>query len=385
MKEIYLDYAAATPVAKEVLEEMKPYFTEEFGNAGALHSFGQRANGAIDKSREIIANEIGAKFNEIIFTGSATEANNHILRGIIKRSKIEKPQIIISAIEHESILSTSEDLEKGGVDVITIPVSKEGIADINKLKKVLSERTVCVSVIHASNVIGTIQPIIEIADVIKEFREENSSVYPLFHTDTVQAFQFMKIDVRELGVDSLTISSQKIYGPKGVGALYLDKKRTSLVAPFVTGGMQEFGQRSGTENIPGIVGFGRAAELIVKDREGEAERIKNLRDYFWTELQKGVHDISLNGSQENRLPNNLNISFPGKNSQELLIKLDQVGVAVATDSACLMRAGRPSRVITALGIDSYRAINSLRITLGRPTTREEIDIAIRKIVEVAEY
>lgn len=427
MKKIYLDYAASTPVAPEVLRATEPYFTEKFGNPGSLHSFGQEAIKAIDESREIIAKAIGTKFNEIIFTGSATEANNLALRGVVKKlgSKIKNPRIIVSTIEHESVLETVRDLERDGVEVIYLPVDSGGIVNAEALKKVLNERTVLVSVMYANNEIGTIQPIAEIAKIVKEFREESRSknkesstihdprfMFPFLHTDAAQAFQFLDCDVDKLGVDLLTISGHKIYGPKGIGALYVrnvlnvvndgangyntrarasDQAVTTLL-PIVTGGGQEFGMRSGTENVPLIVGFAKAAELVAHSRELENKRIAKLRDYFWTELKNIYPKAELNGFLESRsknkesgmihdsrfmLPNILNIYFPDHEAQFLLTKLDLAGVAASSGSACRSRAVETSHVIGALGYSRERAKRSVRFSFGRPTTEKEIKEALK--------
>jgi len=374
-------------MAPDVEQVMQSYYREDFGNAGALHSFGQRANRAIDDTREIIAKELGTKSNEIIFTGSATEANNQVIRGAIKHfPKPEnsnlKPRIIISTIEHESVFETAEDLEENGVEVIKIPVSKEGIIDVEKLKEALNENTVVVSIIFASNVIGTIQPIAEIGKIIQDFREETGSEYPLFHTDAVQALQFIKLDMNELGVDALTLSAQKIYGPKGIGALALKKDWFMHVESLVTGGTQEFGHRAGTQNTPAIVGFGKAVELIAENRTQETGRIGKLRDDLWKGIKKFAPNAEINGSEEKKLPNNLHISFPGQDNQELLIKFDQAGLAVSIGSACSTRARKASRVVMELGIGEERATNSIRFTLGRNTTDEEIKESLKKISDL---
>jgi len=384
MKNIYLDYAATTPMAAEVLEAMQPYYKKEFGNAGALHSFGQHANAAIDNARETIAIELNTEFNEIIFTGSATEANNYIIRGAVKsflKSKTYnlKPRIVISAIEHESVFETAEDLKKDGVDVVIVPVSKDGIVDIEKLREALNENTVIVSVIYASNVIGVIQPIGEIVKIIQEFRREHNSEYPLFHTDAAQAFQFMKPDMKESGIDALTLSAQKIYGPKGIGALALRKEWLTKVSPLITGGTQEFGYRAGTQNTPAIVGFGKAVELAGQERDKRTKHIGELRDLLWAGIKKIAPNAELNGSQERRLPNNLHVSFPGQDNQELLIKLDQAGIAVSIGSACSVRARQASRIVLELGTGEERAMNCIRFTLGEPTTKEEINEALQRI------
>lgn len=444
MKKIYLDYAATTPVDPAVLKAMQPYFSKKFGNPGSLHSFGQEASAVLDQSREVIAKSIGADFREIIFTSGATEANNLALRGAIEALKIcfQKtpsisparksrlgrlaslsslrsepcplglrdtfsnkflaPKIIVSPVEHESILEVARDLEKKAVEVLYVRVDKNGLVDLWQLEKELDERTILVSVMYANNEIGVVEPIEEIAKIIKEFREENNSIYPLFHTDATQAFQYIDIKPKEIGIDLMTVSSHKIYGPKGVGALYIDKKITKnfKLAPVLTGGGQEFGLRSGTENVAAIVGFAKAIELVSslrlrrglpdsvvqagfgrQARELEDKRIRGLRDYFWREIKKVYPKAELNGPAltSNRLPNNLNIYFPRKSAEDLLIKFDMAGIAVSAGSACSARSSKPSYVLEACGFPAERIKSSLRITLGRPTTEAEIDEAIRRI------
>ena len=383
MKRIYLDYAAATPAAREVVTAMEPYFSEKFGNSGSLHAFGQHAKKALSDSRETIARELNASVREIVFTGSATEANNIIIRGVAKRIETNSPRFIISAIEHESVSETADDIAKDNAEVIIIPVSKDGIIKIDELREALNEKTVLVSIIYASNVIGTTQPIRKIAEVIKKFRGESRRIYPLFHVDAVQAFSFFKLDVEELGVDALTLSGQKIYGPKGAGILYIKEGWIPRVAPLITGGMQEFGFRAGTVNTPAIVGLARAVELVADKRKKESDRIEKLRDSFLKNLKKEIPGIKINGSLENRLPNNLNIYFPDKDAQELLIALDQAGVAVSIGSACSVRAAKPSSAVLALGFSETRARQSIRISFGYPTTEGEISEAIKIIAGTA--
>jgi len=382
MKNIYLDYAAATPAAPEVIAAMMPYFTESFGNSSSLHSFGQDANKAVDDSREIISKELGASFREIIFTASATEANNAVLRGLVRKSGKDRPQVIISAIEHESVFETVEDLEKDGAEVVTIPVSQDGIIDIEKLSEALSSKTALVSVIYASNVIGIIQPIAEIGKIIKKFREGNDTIYPMFHVDAVQAFPFFKLSVEELGVDALTLSGQKIYGPKGTGILYLRENWAGHIAPYITGGTQEFNFRAGTVNTPAVVGLAKAVRFVSSKRDEERERIEKLRDNFWKGLKESVPDVELNGSFTHRLPNNLHVYFPGMDGGELITVFDQAGIAVSTGSACSVRAAKPSHAVMALGFDKKRASESIRFTLGYSTTKREIDNAIERITKL---
>ncbi len=382
LERIYFDYAASTPVDERVLRAMRPYFLEKFGNPGSLHSFGQEAIAAVDESREKIAHAVSADFREIIFTGSATEANNLALRSVVRAAKdVRRPRIIVSAIEHESVLETARDLERDGVEVVYIPVDRRGVVDLGKLKEALNERTVLVSIMYANNEIGTVQPISEIAKIIADFRSKGSRC-PLFHTDAAQAFQFLDCDVNKLSVDLTTLSAQKIYGPKGVGALYVRQLPAvggRQLAPLLTGGGQEFGLRSGTENVPLIVGFAKAVELAVDARDGETKRIGELRDSFWQELKKIVPDAELNGDLQNSLPNILNVYFPHYKAEELLTKFDLAGLAASSGSACRSRAMESSYVIEALSYPKERAKRSIRFSLGRPTTKEEVASAIEII------
>lgn len=376
MKKIYLDYAATTPVDSAVEKEMRPYLLKNFGNPSSLHSFGQAAINALDSAREKISGLLGADFRQILFTGSATEANNLILRGVLKKSKdsIVNPRIIVSAIEHESILETCKDLEKDGVEIIYLPVNQDGLVDLEKLKDSLNGRVILVSIMYANNEIGTIQPISEISKIIKDFRKNK---FPLFHTDAVQAVQYLNCDVKELGVDAMTISGHKIYGPKGVGALYLSD--LNFCEAVVTGGGQEFRLRSGTENVAGIIGLTKSLELAVKNRGKESKKVLKLRDYFWEKIQKIYPAAGLNGSLEKRLPNNLNIYLPGYSAQDFLISLDMAGVAASAGSACFSRTCQPSYVIKALGYSIDRATRSVRFSLGKQTTKLEIDEVLRRL------
>lgn len=426
MRRIYFDYAASTPVDPAVVKAMTLYFSRKFGNPGSLHFFGQEAMAAIDESREKIAGLISADFREIIFTGSATEANNLALRGIIEAAfgagklllktagaKITEspPRIIISEIEHESILETARDLEKQGVEVIYLPVNREGVVDLKKLKEYLNSRTVLVSIMYANNETGAIQPIKEISRLIAEFRnqkmrnisDQNSRFYfpdsnfPRFHTDAVQAFQFLDCGAGNPGVDLMTLSAHKIYGPKGIGALYAADKIRPLVAgagestlsfksralsPVITGGGQEFGLRSGTENVPAIVGFAKAAELAVSSRKTEGARIAKLKNYFWKKLKKNYPKAELNGSPANCLPNIANIYFPNYQSSDFLVKLDLAGVAVSSGAACSARSAKPSYVLAACGFSEKRIKSSLRFSFGRFTAKAEIDEVIKRIKRI---
>ncbi len=396
MKKIYLDYAATTPVDKKVVKAMTPYFSLKYGNPSSLHSLGQEAVGAVDSAREAVSRVIGADFEDVIFTGSATEANNLVFRGTIRQywrnffeengNKDEKilPHIISTSIEHESVLETLKDIEsRGAAEVTILPVNRSGLVEIKTLEKELRLETILVSVMYANNEMGSIQPIAEILKVIKKFNHD-----VLFHTDAVQAFQYLDCNVNELGVDFLTLSSHKIYGPKGIGALFARGKN---ISPLITGGGQEFNLRSGTENVPLIVGFAKTLELADSLRQSERKRVGELRNYFWTELKKiypkaeinpeGVA-LGYNLGQPNYLPNILNVYFPDFRAMELLVKFDTAGVAVSAGSACSARSVKLSHVLRALGLPEERVKSSLRFSLGRFTTDKEIKRALKRIRKV---
>ncbi len=387
MKEIYLDHAASTPVDPKVLAAMGPYFTDIYGNAQALHRFGQKASRAVFESRQKIAKAIGADYEEIIFTGSATEANNLAIRGLVGGASVGrrslKPRIIISAIEHESVLNTCADL-KSEAETIIIPVDKEGVIDLVKLEAAINDRAVLVSVMHANNEIGVIQPIRQISEIIQRHRSKNKTSFPYFHTDAAQSFQYLDCNVQKLGVDLMTLSAHKIYGPKGIGALYVNKTVSPLMKPVITGGKQENGLRSGTENVPLMVGFAKAVELAGVLRTRESKRVAELRNYFLAKIQKSLEKkrVLLNGSMTERLPNNLNLYFPGHKAHDLLIRLDLVGIAVSPGAACSTRVSKASYVLEAMGFSADRASGSLRFSLGRQTTKKDIDSVISAIIKI---
>jgi len=419
MRRIYFDYAATTPIDPEVLKEINFNLKNNFGNPGSLHFFGQNAMTLIDKSREKITKALGANFRELIFTGSATEANNLALRGVVKffqgsaigfrnqniSSPIEKIsplRIIISSIEHESVLETARDLEKEGIEIIYLPVDKNGVVDLKKLEKALNERTVLVSVMYANNEIGTIQPLLEIKKIIKNFKKQRFQFlisnfrqksklsvnqlinYPLFHTDAVQAFQFLNCDVNKTGVDLMTISAHKIYGPKGIGALYVRTlgSQSPVLHSIITGGGQEFGLRSGTENVAAIAGFAKAVELANEKRQKEKKRIFLLSQYFFKEIKKIISSAQLNAEQAERLPNILNIAFSSYDAESLLIKLDLSGIAASRGSACMARSSQPSYVLKEIGLSRNQQRSSLRFSFGRFTTKEEMSKALKIIKKI---
>ncbi|MDO8469678.1 MAG: cysteine desulfurase family protein [bacterium] len=485
-RRIYLDYAATTPLDPAVRRAMLPYLGAAFGNPSSLHSFGQEAQAAVDRSRETVARLLGVGFRDVVFTGSATEANNLALRGVIGMARQSKrqarrvsplasgvsaglaehlrsraaalrdvpsgipssltgrgsvlPKVVVSAVEHESIMETARDMERvGEAEVVVVPVDREGIVDLGALERALDERTVLVSIQYVNNETGVVQPVAKISEIIRNFREEKRKKkkeigndassffsfpfsYPLLHTDAVQAFNYLDCALPELGVDLMTLSAHKCYGPKGVGVLAMgnrqpttdnrQRNRSTLhssgytLAPIVTGGGQEFGIRSGTENVAGIVGCAAALALAAERRERDAGKVGKLKKLFLIELLKRVPGTELNGvlsgtqrrnlgdckgfafaAPRSHAPHILNIALPQESKActlELVVALDQHGVAVSLGSACASRMTAPSHVLQAMGMPDERIRRSLRVSFGRPTTRGEVLEAVRRMGEVLE-
>ena len=381
MKKIYLDYAATTPMDEEVLDEIIPYFSQKFGNPSSIHSFGQEALEAVDKARRQVADFLNCNSSEIIFTSGATESNNMTIKGIIKASQIKNPHIITSAIEHHCVLNSCKEMEKEGREVTYLKVNKEGLVDLEDLKNAIKENTALISIMYANNEVGTIEPISKIGKLLEEInleREKNKLPKIYFHTDAVQAINYLDCNVDNLGVDLLSLSGHKIYGPKGVGALYI--KQGIKIKSIQQGGEQEHNLRAGTHNVPGIVGLGKAISLISENRKKMKETEK-LRDYFIDEALKNIANSQLNGSREFRLPHNANISFKGVEGESLLMMLDQEGIAISTGSACSSASLKPSHVLTAMGISPELFHSSIRFTLGKDTTKEEIDFVLKVLIE----
>ncbi len=381
MKKIYLDYAATTPVDKKVLEEMLPYFSEKFGNPSSIHQFGQEATEAVDKARAQVADFLGCDPSEIIFTSGATESNNTTIKGVLKATQVQNPHIITSAIEHHCVLNACEIAQKEGRDVTFLKVDKDGLVDPESVRKAIKDNTVIVSIMYANNEVGVIEPIAEIGKIIKEVnieREKNKLSKVYFHTDAVQAINYLDCDVDSLGVDFLSLSGHKIHGPKGVGILYI--RKGSKIKSIQQGGEQEYNLRAGTHNVPGIVGIGKAISLVLGNRK-KMKEIKKLRDYFIDEVLKNIPDSQLNGSEELRLPHNINFSFKGVEGESLLMMFDQEGIAVSTGSACSSASLAPSHVLLAMGIPPEIAHASIRFTLGKETTKEEIDFTLKVLIE----
>ena len=364
MKQIYLDYAATTPIHPAVVQVMMPFFNQAFGNPSAIYSYGQEAKNGIELARTKVAGLIGARDEEIVFTGGGTEADNFALKGVIFASKNKGNHIITTAIEHHAVLESCKFLEKMGCSVTYIPVDKYGRVDPDDIKKAITDKTVLISVMHANNEVGTIQPIVDISKIARE-----SGVY--LHTDAVQSAGHIPADVNQLGVDLLSMSAHKLYGPKGVGALYI-RKETKLVS-FMHGGGQENGRRAGTENVPGIVGFGKAAELAGQEIKEEEARLTALRDKLSAGILKQIDHTHLNGHPVKRLPNNVNISVEFVEGESMCLNLDMAGICASTGSACSSESLEPSHVLLAMGVEPVKAHGSLRFTLGKWTTEEEID------------
>lgn len=367
---VYLDYNATTPVDKHVLEAMLPYFAENFGNASSIHSPGQQARAAVEHARASVAALIGAKPAEIVFTSGGTEADNLAIFGVVAASQSSRKHIIATAIEHHAVLHACQALESRGVDVTYVPVGRDGIIDPGDVRTSLRPETILISVMHANNELGTLQPVEEIGRMAAE-----ADVY--FHCDAVQAAGKVPLDVNRSGVDLLSLSAHKVYGPKGVGALYV--RSGTSIAPQSHGGHHERDLRPGTENVAGIAGFGKAAQLARENLTQEAARIGALRDHLERTLIERIPSVTVSGSANHRVPNTTNLTFRGAGGEALVIALDLMGVACSTGAACSSGAIEPSHVLTAIGLSPDDARSSLRISLGRFTTREEIDRAIEAL------
>jgi len=364
MKRIYLDYAATTPTHPDVVKAMLPYFSDSFGNPSSIYACGQDAKEAIEGARASVAALIGARDEEIIFTSGGTEADNAALKGVAYASGGRGQHIITSSIEHHAILETNHFLETQGFEITYLPVDEYGMVDPDDVRRAITDKTIIVSIMHANNEVGTIQPVAEIARITRE-----AGVY--LHTDAVQSVGHVPSTVDELGVDLLSMSAHKLYGPKGVGALYV-RKGTRLVS-FMHGGEQEYGRRAGTHNVPGIVGLGKTAEIARQETDEEAERVTRLRDKLRNGILESIDHARLNGHPQARLPNNLNVSISYAEGEAMCLKLDREGICCSTGSACTSAVTEPSHVLAALGLDPLQAHSSLRFSLGKWTTEEEID------------
>ncbi|HET6488625.1 MAG TPA: cysteine desulfurase NifS [Syntrophales bacterium] len=373
MKAIYLDYAATTPVDPEVIEAMHPYFRETFGNPSSIHSFGQQARSAVEDAREKVASSLGAKPAEIVFTCGGTESDNFAIKGIAYANRRKGNHIVTTAIEHHAVLEPCHFLEREGFEVTFLPVDSQGLVDPHDVAKAITEKTVLVSVMHANNEIGTLQPIAEIGKITRERGV-------CFHTDAVQTFGHIPFTVGELNVDLLSLSAHKLYGPKGVGALYV--RQGTRLEPHMHGGEQEGKRRASTHNVPGIVGLAKAAELAERLMPGETERITALRNKLIRGLFDRVDRVRLNGHPERRLANNVNISIEYCEGEAMILSLDLMGIACSTGSACSSTSVEPSHVLRAIGLSVEETRGSLRFSLGRYTEDREIDQVLEVLPKI---
>ncbi|HKP12416.1 MAG TPA: cysteine desulfurase family protein [Blastocatellia bacterium] len=374
---IYLDNSATTAVLPEVIEAMLPCFGDTYGNAQSVHGFGQRAKSLVERARREVAALINAAPGEVVFVAGGTEADNLAIRGVAAHAE-SAPHIITTQVEHPAVLATCQALEQNGARVTYLPVQGNGVVSVSDVRAAITERTALISVMHANNETGAIQPLEAIAEVVRACRERGQTRLRL-HTDAVQSVGKIPVDVKRLGVDLLSLSAHKIHGPKGVGALFV--RKGVRLAKQTTGGHHERDRRAGTENVPGIVGLGRAAELARIHLGERGERMRRLRDDFEQQLMARVADVRVNGDVERRVPNVSNLSFAGVDGESLLIALDLQGVAVSTGSACASGSLEPSHVLTAMGLSREQVRGSLRISLSALTTRDEMSYALGAIEE----
>ena len=373
MKIRYFDHAATTAVKEEVLKEMIPYYCIEYGNASSLYSIGRKSRKILENSREKVARVLNCKPKEIYFTSCGSESDNLAIKGIARKHKNKGKHIITTKIEHPAVLNTCKSLEKDGFTVTYLGVDKDGFISLEELKNSIREDTILISIMFANNEIGTIEPIKEIGRIAKE-----KGI--IFHTDCVQAVGNVKIDVKELGIDLLSLSSHKFYGPKGVGAIYINENVE--FEKIQDGGHQEKNKRAGTENIAGIVGLAKAIELADKNLEKYNNKLINLRDFYFDEITKNIPNVKINGSKEKRLPGNANVSFKNINGEQLLLELDSLGICASSGSACTSGQSEPSHVLTAIGLNAEYIQGSLRTTFGEENTKEDVEFLIKSIIEI---
>ncbi len=367
MKTIYLDHAATTATDPEVLEAMLPYFHEHYGNPSSIYSISRISKNTIENAREIVANALGANSKEIVFTSSGSESDNFAIKGVALAKQQQGNHIITSSIEHHAVLYTCKFLEKNGFNVTYLPVDNNGIIKLDELEKAITPQTILITIMHANNEIGTIQPISQIGEIARKHGIT-------FHTDAVQTFGHIPVNVDDLNIDMLRISGHKFYGPKGVGALYI--RKGIKITPLIHGGDQERRRRASTENVPGIIGLGKAVEIAGKVMENEATRQTKLRNEFIRTILDNIDDARLNGHSSLRLPNNVNISFEGIEGESILLNLDMEGIAASTGSACSSSNLEPSHVLLSIGLSHEFAHGSVRFSMGKHTTKDDLDYVV---------
>ena len=375
MKEVYLDYSATTPVKKEVLDEMIPYFTEFYGNPSSLYRISEYTKDAIQKAREQVAMLIGAAPDEVYFTGSGTESDNWALFGVAEALKSKGNHIITTAIEHHAIIHSAQYLAQHGYEITYLKVQNDGRVDPKDLEEAITDQTILVSVMMVNNEVGTVEPIKELAEIARKHKV-------LFHTDAVQALGNVEIDVKDLGVDLLSLSAHKIYGPKGVGALYI--RKGLKIGNLMQGGAQEKKKRPGTENVPGIVGFGKAAELSRQNFDNHVAKLRELRDHFIAEVTSKIDYVHVNGSMDHRHPGNANITFEYIEGEAILLMLNAKGIYVSTGSACSSASLVPSHVLAAMCVPVELIHGTIRFTMGDFTTKDDVDYAVAALKEIVE-
>ena len=375
MRQVYMDYSATTPVKKEVLDAMIPYFTEHYGNPSSLYTIGLEAKNAISEARQRVASLIGADEKEIFFTACGTESDNWALFGVSDAKKKKGNHIITTKIEHHAILHSCQFLEKHGFDVTYLDVDENGLVDPEDLKAAITDQTIMVSIMMVNNEVGTVEPIKELVRVTKE---KNKDI--VFHTDAVQGLGNVPIDVKDLGVDLMSMSAHKIYGPKGTGALFI--KKGVRLSNYIHGGAQENKHRAGTENLAGIVGFGKAAQLAQENFDEHVKHCSSLRDYFVQQVLERIPDTQVNGTMEKRHPGNANITFKFIEGESILLLLDSKGVYVSTGSACSSASLTPSHVLTALGVPVEMIHGTVRFSIGDFTTKEDLDYVLDELTKI---
>lgn len=385
MKKVYLDYAATNPVDQRVVKAMELFWNQQFANPNSLHGKGRQARKVIEKSRQLVAKFLNCQAREIIFTSGATEANNLALKGTVRAWQKQNPQktphLIVSSVEHHCVLDSAKALEKQGAEISWLKADKYGLVDPEEVKRLIKENTVLVSVMYGNNEMGTIEPIKEIGEKINSFRGKNK--FPIFHTDAVQAIQYLDCEVKKLVVDFLSASAHKFYGPKGVGFLFV-KKGTPIIRQQ-DGGSQEFNLRAGTENVPGIVGLAKALELVKLNKEKEKKRLTELRDYLIKQVLKKIPRSQLTGHPKKRLAHIASFVIPGVEGEAMLLHLDDQGIAASSGSACTSGTLEPSHVLLAMGIRSELAHGSLRFSLGKETTKQEIDYLLKVLPPIVSH